>query len=63
MFVICKQIKKHNLRHIGKALQVFLTNKTVLAEQKETCDFTQWLGPKLSKLKKAVQQVALKCHE
>ncbi len=37
MFVICKQVKKvteHNLRHIGKALQVFLTNKTVLVEQK-----------------------------
>ncbi len=37
MFVICKQVKKfteHKLRHIGKALQVFLTNKTVLAEQK-----------------------------
>ncbi len=68
MFVICKQVKKfweHHFRHIGKALQVFLTNKTVLVEQKKDMwlysvtwfEWTTWL---LSKLKKAVQQVALK---
>ncbi len=37
MLVICKQVKyiiEHNLRHVGKALQVILTIKTVLAEQK-----------------------------
>ncbi len=60
MFVICKQVKKfteYNLRHIGKALQVFLTNKTVLVEQKKDMwlySVTRWLGPKLVKLKKAV---------
>ncbi len=47
MFVICKQVKKfteHNLRHIGKASQVFLTNKTVLDEQKRDVTLLGDLG-------------------
>ncbi len=39
----------------------FLTNKTVLSEQKTDMwlGLSEELGPKLSKLKKAVQKVAL----
>ncbi len=47
MFVICKQVKQfteHKLRHIGKASQVFLTNKTVLDEQKRDVTLLGDLG-------------------
>ncbi len=52
MCVICIQVKKfteHNLKHIGKALQVYLTNKTVLAEQKRDMWLTDlgWVNSKL----------------
>ncbi len=38
-----KKFTEHNLKHFGKALQVF-NYKTVLAEQKGTCDITRELG-------------------